>query len=363
MIDCFTSEDEHDHRVPSVGLRCLHARRMSRRGFIGSAAAAVSSALIPGCHSSLQRGLTHALGWVPNVEYANFWIALDQHLFTQEGVPFEYLAGGPNVPQPVIEIAADQANIGDSDWLPLVDALAHGNDFVILASLFPVAPVGLISLPGRPIHKPADLVGARLLVQGPAERRVLDATFRLNHLPLNYEFVPVGFSPEALLQGSGDAYYCFITNQPVTLEGMGLRQGTDFYVTRMYDLGYRVPSALVITRRETLRARRVMLVGYLRALLRARSINLRNAEYAARLTVTRYGGDLGLDLKQQTRLNELQTALEITPSTGRPFWISHDDLSGPMYEVALVTGRNRLPDPMILLDNSLLNEAYRSLGI
>jgi len=363
MNDFFVRGDEHDHRASLNDPHVLRMRRMSRRGFLSSTATVLSSLLLQGCRSSLHHGLTHALGWVPNVEYANFWIALDQHLFAQEGVRFEYLAGGPNVPQPVIEIAADQANIGDSDWLPLIDALAHGNDFVILASLFPVAPVGLISLPGRPIHKPADLVGARLLVQGPAERRVLDATFRLNHLPPSYEFVPVGFSPEALLQGSGDAYYCFITNQPVTLEGMGLKQGKDFYVTRMYDLGYRVPSALVIARRETLKAQRAMLVGYLRALLRARSINLRNAEYAARLTVTRYGGDLGLDLKQQTRLNELQTALEITPSSGRPFWISHEDLSGPMYEVASVTGHNHLPDPKLLLDNSLLSEAYQSLGL
>jgi len=305
----------------------------------------------------------HALGWVPNVEYANFWIALDQHLFEREGVPLKYLAGGPNVPQPVIEIAARQANIGDSDWLPLADALAHGNDFVILASLFPVAPTGLISLPKRPVMKPADLVGARFLVQGPAERRVMDATFKLNHLPPNYEFIPVGFSPEALLAGAGDAYYCFITNQPVTLEGMGLKQGVDFFVTSMYDLGYRVPSALVVTPRATLNAHRTMIVGYLRALLRARAINLRNAEYAATLTVTRYGGDLGLDLKQQTRLNALQMPLELAPSTGRPFWIDEHDLTGPMYAVAAATGRTSLPDAKRLLDNSLLSEAYRDIGL
>jgi len=323
----------------------------------------LAPSLLGSCHSIDQRGLTHALGWVPNVEYANFWIALDQNLFEKEGAPLKYLAGGPNAPQPVIEIAAGQANIGDTDWLPLLDALAHGNDFVILASLFPVAPTGLISLPRRPVRAPADLIGARLLVQGPAERRVLDATFKLNHLPPDYQFVPVGFSPEALLAGAGDAYYCFITNQPLTLESMGLKQGVDFFVTRMYDLGYRVPSALIVTRRATLDSRREMLTGYLRALLRARAINLRNAEYAATLAVTRYGGDLGLDLKQQTRLNALQTPLEIAPSTGHPFWIGEEELTGAMYEVAAITGRTGLPDPWRLLDGSLLVEAYRAVGI
>jgi len=338
-------------------------RRVSRRQFLGSAAMTAAAAPLAGCHSGEEKGLTHALGWVPNVEYANYWIAIDQNFFQQEGVPFKYLPGGPNVPQPVIQIAARQANLGDSDWLPLVDALAHGNDFVIMASLFPVAPTGLISLPNRPILKPADLVGARLLVQGPAERRVLDATFRLNHLPLNYQFVPVGFSPEALLQGGGDAYYCFVTNQPLTLENMGLKPGVDFFVTRMYDLGYRVPSALVITRRTTLQTHRPMIVAYMRALLRARAMNVKNADYAARLSVTRFGGDLGLDLKQQTRLNAMQVPLEVAPATGLPFWIGEEDLTGPMFETVRATGRTDLPDPRRLLDNSLLLEAYRGVGL
>ena len=328
-----------------------------------AAAAALATPLVSSCHGSALRGLVWALGWVPNVEYANFWIALAHHLFAREGVPFKYLSGGPNVPQPVIEIAAGQANLGDSDWLPLVDALTLGNDFVILASLFPVAPTGLISLPRRPVRTPADLVGARLLVQGPAERRVLDATFRLNGLPLKYEFVPAGFSPEALLTGAGDAYYCFVNNQPLTLEAMGLKPGVDFYVTRMHDLGYRVPSALVIARRETVVSHRAFLIGFFRALLRARAINVRDPREAAALAVTRFGGDLGLDLAQQTRLNALQISLEVSPSSGRPFWIGEEDLAGTMYQVARITQHTNLPEVRSLLDNSLLREAYGAVGI
>jgi ABC-type nitrate/sulfonate/bicarbonate transport system substrate-binding protein len=337
--------------------------KMSRRQFAVSATAALTAPLLSSCRRGEARGLVWALGWVPNVEYANFWIALAHKLFEREGVPFKYLAGGPNVPQPVIEIAAGEANIGDTDWLPLVDALSRGNDFVILASLFPVAPTGLISLARRPVLKPADLVGTRLLVQGPAERRVLEATFRLNHLPLNYQFVPVGFSPEALLAGAGDAYYCFINNQPLTLEAMGLKAGVDFYVTRMHDLGYRVPSALVIAKRQTVASHRSSLVGFFKALLCARTLNMRNPREAASLAVTRYGGDLGLELPQQTRLNQLQVSLEVAPSNGRPFWIGERELADTMYEVARITQHTNLPEVHRLLDNSLLSEAYSALGI
>ena len=46
---------------------------------------------------------------------------------------------------------------------------------------------------------------------------MLQALFRVNRLKEDYTMVPVGFSPEPLLEGAGDAYFCFVTNQPQTL--------------------------------------------------------------------------------------------------------------------------------------------------
>jgi ABC-type nitrate/sulfonate/bicarbonate transport system substrate-binding protein len=303
-----------------------------------------------------------SLGWVPDVEYADLWVALDRHYMTDAGVHFNYLPGGPNAPQPVIEVSADEADFGDSDWLPFCDAIDQGNDFVILASLFPVTPVGLISLPAHPVRTPSDLVGKRFLVQGPNERAILQALFRINGLEEKYTMVPVGFSAEPLLQGAGDAYFCFVTNQPQSLARMGLREGADFYVTRLYDLGYRVSASLLTVERKTLQARRNELVRFLTALLRGHAANVADPAYGARLAVDRYGADLGLDLEQQTTLNRLQIALETEPGAEIPFWFSEDAFAGAMYSVARVSGRPPLPPPARLRDMSLLEEAYRALG-
>jgi hypothetical protein len=151
--------------------------------------------------------------------------------------------------------------------------------------------------------------------------------------------VPVGFSPEPLLQGAGDAYFCFVTNQPQTLQRMGLREGTDFYVTRLYDLRYRVSTSLLTIERKTLTNRRPELVRFLTALLR--------------------GVDLGLDLQQHTTLNRLQIPLETEPGANIPFWFSEEAFAGPMYAAARVTGRPKLPPPETLRDMSLLEEAYQ----
>ena len=306
--------------------------------------------------------MINARGWVPDVEYADLWVALDRGYFAQEGIRLKVWPGGPNAPQPVVELSARQADVGEAEWLPFIDAVLLGNDFVMLASIYPIHPGGLLSLPKRPIRKPEDLVGARFLVQGPSERTTIQATFKLNHLPLDYELIPVGFSPEALLNGAGDAYYCFITNQPLTLENMGLRQGQDFFVTRLDQLGYKVPSTLIFARRETVQSHRGELVGYLKARLRGKTENARDPGYAASLAVDKYGADLGLNLQQQTRTNELQIPLYQTPNSKGPFWIN-EDLRVHMYEAAHASGRINLPEPSQIMDMTLLEDAYRALGI
>jgi ABC-type nitrate/sulfonate/bicarbonate transport system substrate-binding protein len=330
----------------------------TRRSFLRRSAAAAALPWLSGCKSIAVHELIFALGWVPNVEYADLWVALEKGYFAQEKVPLKVWPGGPNAPQPVVEVAARQAHLGEAEWLPLLDACLRGNDFVIVASLFPISPSALISLPRRPIRRPADLAGSRFLVQGPSERTAIAAMFELNHMPPDYQLIPVGFSPEALLNGAGDAYYCFITNQPLVLESMGMRPGVDFIVTRLDQLGYKVPSSLLFAERHTLRTRRPELVGFLKAMLRGKADNDRDPAYAAQLAVDKYGVDLGLTLAHELRTNQLQLPLHQAPASPGPFWIAPQDVAGPMYSAALAAGRSNLPEPARIMDMSLLEEAY-----
>jgi len=336
----------------------------SRRSFLRTGVmAGLSLPLLNACKTTQSRDLICCLGWVPDVEYADLWVAKEKGYFTNEGLHLKVWPGGPNAPQPVVEVAARQAHTGDAEWLPLLDAVLRGNDYVIIGSIFPVHPAGLISLPRRPVRNIAELSGARFLVQGPSERTTIEATFSLNHLAPDYKLIPVGFSPEALLNGAGDAYYCFVTNQPLILEKMGMRNGTDFYVTPIGQFGYKVPSTLIFVQRETLQTRRPELVSFLKGRLQGMMVNKKDPAYAAGLAVNKYGADLGLDLQQETRTNELQMPLYQTPGSRGPFWISNDDLLNHLYPAAYVSGRTNLPDPSRIMDMSLLEDAYRQLSI
>lgn len=339
--------------------RVFTRREIVRAGLL----AGLSAQCLSGCRIQHTQDLVCVLGWVPDVEYADLWVAYEKGYFRDQGVHLKIWPGGPNAPQPVVEVAAGQAQMGDAEWLPLLDAVLRGNDYVIIASIFPVHPAGLISLPRRPVRTVKDLPGARFLVQGPSERTTIEATFKLNHLPRDYQLIQAGFSPEALLDGAGDAYYCFVTNQPLILEHMGMRKGVDFYVTPIGHFGYKVPSTLVFTERETVRTRRRELVGFLTGRMRGLMENKKDPAYAASLVVNKYGADLGLDLQQEIRTNELQLALYQTPGSRGPYWISEQDLMDHMYPAAYVAGRTNLPAPGRLMDMTLLEDAYRTLGV
>jgi hypothetical protein len=192
---------------------------------------------------------------------------------------------------------------------------------------------------------------------------VLDAVFKINHLPPERRYVPAGFSPDALLAGAGDAYFCYVTNQPVIFEDMNLKPGKDFLVARMDHFGFRVPSQLLVVDRKRLAADRSTFVAFLHAMLEGYIDNKKDPSYAASLVVSKYGRDYGFTIHQQTRLNELQLELEKISGTKGPYWVNDEQLRGSMYEVARATGRTNLPDPARIMDLSLLAEAYKGLPL
>ena len=333
---------------------------MQRRHFLQAASAATVAG--PFAARAQAKPVRLALSWINNVEYAGFWMALENGYFKEEGIEIKHLSGGPNAPPPLVTVAASGADIGYATWLPFLDALGRGNDFVLIAGTFPVSPLGIISLPGKPILSAADIVGKKILAQGPNERTAIDATLSLNNLPKQWEMVPAGFSPEPLLAKAGDGYTAFGTNQAVSLERMGMVRGKDFHFTSFDSMGYRFYFSLLFTSRAYLTAERPTVVKFLRSVTRGWMENEKDPAVAAKLCVDRYGADLGLDLKQQTRQNELQLAMTKNPSKpDQPLLVlDRDAITGPMAEAAKASGRPAL-DVDKFVDFALMQEVHASL--
>jgi ABC-type nitrate/sulfonate/bicarbonate transport system substrate-binding protein len=303
------------------------------------------------------------MSWIPNVEYGGVWLGLEKGYFAKENLEIEYFPGGPNAPKPLVTLAAGQIDIGYGGWLPFLDAVARGNDFVLIAATFPVSPLGILSLADTPILKPADIVGKKILAQGAKERKAVDATLKLNGLPVKWQHVPTGYSPEPLLNKQGDGYTAFGTNQAVALELKGLTRGQDFHFVSFDQLGFRSLGSVIFTTRTYLDNNRGTVVKFLRALTRGWTDNLKDPETAAALAVEKYGADLGLNIDQQVRQNEIQ--IEMMTDAGKPgaklLALDADVISGPLYRAAMAAGRENLPDPKRVADVTVMQEVHESL--
>jgi ABC-type nitrate/sulfonate/bicarbonate transport system substrate-binding protein len=341
--------------------------KVSRRvllNTVGGALAAIAGWPDSEAHAQTPSALTVALTWIANVEYAGLWIALGKGYFRAEGLDLKYLPGGPNAPAPLVTVAAGKAEIGYANWFPFLDAVGKGNDFVLIGHTFPVSPLGILSLPARPIRKPDDLLGSKILAQGPTERTAVEAVLALHNLPKNVQFVPAGFSPEPLLSKQGDGYTAFVTNQAITLETMGLVRDKDFYFVSFDELGYHTYASGLFTSRQMLQSDRARVVAFMRALARGWQDNERDPGLAPKLVLEKYGVDLGLNAKQQLRQNEIQLALTRNPNAPQKgiLELDRDSLSGPMYAAARATGRVDLPAIDKIADFSVMDEVYRTLA-
>lgn len=307
--------------------------------------------------------ITVALSWVPNVEYAGLWIAADRGYFRQEGLDMKFLPGGPNAPLAPVSVAAGRAELGYATWLPFLDAVQKGNDFVAIGATFPITPVGILSLPKKPIRSAKDINGSKILVPGPNERAAIEATLKLNKLPVAYTPVPAGFSPEALLEGAGDGYVGYATNQVITFEKQGLVQGKDFFFTPLDSLGFKAAAALIFTQRKTLQTQRPRMVAFMRALVHGWKDNERESLAGARLATEKYGRDLGLDLRQQTAQALAQNKLLHDPAAPDlpPMALNEKSVVGGMYATAMAAGRTNLPPVDRLFDFSVVRDAAAGL--
>ncbi|MDE1994873.1 MAG: ABC transporter substrate-binding protein [Rhizobiaceae bacterium] len=339
---------------------------MNRRNFLQTAAMATLAmpSFSRRVFAQSNTKLRVQLGWIANVEYGAHWIALDKGLFSAAGLDVGVTPGGPNAPDPLTLVSAGNTDIGYTSWLPFLDAVKLGNDYVLIGAAMQSSPLGIISLAKKPILEAKDIVGSKILAQGPAEQTTIEATLALKGLPpKNWTMVPTGFSPEPLVAGDGDGYTAFATNQTITMEGMGLVRDKDFFFRSFDELGFPSYAGLAFVKRDFLTANRAALVKYIQALIRAQLLNEADPTLAPKLVIEKYGADYGLNMDQQMRQNQLQMPF-FRPGNDPKyhlFKLDKEKMAGPMYAAAKATGRTDLPDIDKIADASIAEEAFAGL--
>ena len=231
------------------------------------------------------------VGFVPNVQFAPFYVGMDKGFFAAEGINLELAYGYENDYLKLVGVGEIPFMIGSGDQVVL--GRAQGLPVRYVSNWYTKFPVVVFAKPAAGIEKPADLRGKTIGIPGPfgasyvALRGVLEAG-GLSEQDVKLD--SIGFTQAAALsQGQVDAAVDYAVNGPVVLALQGITTteiALDPFLT--------VPANGLVTNENTIKDNPDLVARMARAMQRAIAYTLANPDEAFAIAlkfVPEAGGD------------------------------------------------------------------------
>ncbi len=228
--------------------------------------------------------VTLAMGYIPSVQFAPFYVAVEKGYFADEGLQIEFDYGWETDLLKLVGSDELQFAIGSGDQVIL--ARSQGLPVVYVLNWYRRFPVCVVSLAETGIQRPADLVGRRVgtpAIYGASYigwRALLDAV-GLDETSI--ELVSIGYTQVAALsERQVDAALCYAMNEPVQMR----HTGQEIDVIYVADYANLVSNGL-FTNERTIRENPELVQGMVRAALRGLAYTIDHPDEAFDISVKR----------------------------------------------------------------------------
>lgn len=178
----------------------------------------------PATNAATKQAVKLTLSYVPNVQFAPFYVALDKGYFAAEGldVSFDY----STVNDVLALVGQGKIQFAAAGGDEVLQARAAGVPVTYITTVYQKYPIALAALKDKNIKSVTDLKGKSIGIPGPYGSNYIGLKVLLNAAKLTEQDVTeqsIGFTQrEALAAGKVDAAMVFSMNEPVQLEKAGV---------------------------------------------------------------------------------------------------------------------------------------------
>ncbi|MGB3904519.1 MAG: ABC transporter substrate-binding protein [Anaerolineae bacterium] len=221
--------------------------------------------------------VTLAMGYIPNVQFAPFYVAVNKGYFADENLEIEFDYGMETDLLNLVGTDALQFAVASGDQVIL--ARSQGLPVVYVMTYFQKFPVAVVSLEGVPLEEPADLIGRSVGIPGLWGASYIGWLALLHAEGIAEQEIPlesIGYTQVAsLTEGQVEAAVVYAANEPVQLRQAGYEPHI-IYVADYMDL----VSNGIITNEKTIAEGPELVAGLVRAVLRGLQYTIDHPEEA-----------------------------------------------------------------------------------
>ncbi len=328
----------------------------SRPAIRASAAAVALALVVAACGlgsspSAAKVPLTVGLGFIPSVQFAQFYLAEQSGAYDAAGL--DVTLQNKIDPDLITLLGQGAVDIGSGDGTSVIPAVSQGIPVVYTSTIYGQFPAVVVANAESGIKTAADLEGKKIGIPGKYGSSWIMLQALLQSAGLTPDDVEIVAFPDfgqaaALQQGAVDAATGFANNEPIQLKKAGIEP-----VVLTVDDIVPLPGPGLVTGKTTLEAKRAALAAFTKATLDAMDQIAADPQKGLDATFAAVP-DLAKDPDLQRQILDATIATWSSPRTDAYGAI---DADGWQQSLEFMTSLGLVPNPVTvdqLVDDSLL---------